>query len=84
MNYQYKMAQIPPHIAVDTKQKSDDVAAQYLQTVANKFAKEGWEFFRVDTITVTVQPTCLQLIFGQRMTTNAYYVITFRREVSRQ
>jgi hypothetical protein len=37
-------------------------AAYYLQTIANEYAAQGWEFYRVDTIGVVVEPGCLAFI----------------------
>jgi hypothetical protein len=78
--YEYRMQQIPPAIVVSKASKGTEAAA-YLEGIVNDMASDGWEFFRVDTIGVQVQPGCLGILGGQRQTNNAYYVVTFRREV---
>ncbi len=46
-------------------------------------ASEGWEFYRVDSIGVRVQPGCLGAVMlaisGQSVMTELYYVVTFRK-----
>jgi hypothetical protein len=79
MTYEYKMVQIPPTIVVKQKEFIGNEAAYYLQTLANEHAAQGWEFCRVDTIGVVVQPGCLASLFGARRTLTEYYVVTFRR-----
>ncbi len=53
-----------------------------MQTLANEYAAQGWEFYRVDTIGVVVQPGCLASLFGAQRTVTEYYVVTFRRPTS--
>ena len=66
---EYKMVQLPPNIRLQTSTQRGNEAAEYLQTVANKHAADGWEFFRIDTIGVTVPPGCLMGLLGQSSTT---------------
>ena len=75
--YRYQMVQIPPTIVVD-KDKGDQ-AAEYLHGVVNRYADNGWEFYRIDQIGVQVAPGCLGIIMGMRNETHSYHVITFRR-----
>ena len=77
--YKYKMLQIPPNVVVQRGNYTGEEAAKYLQNITNEQAQLGWEFYRVDTFTVHVQPGCLGLLFGQRQTTFDNYVVTFRR-----
>lgn len=77
--YTYKMVQVPPNIEVSQKNNHSGVAAHYLQSVVNEYAQQGWEFYRVDAIGVSVKPGCLAALFGQKNELNNYYVITFRR-----
>lgn len=78
--YEYFMVQVPPNIQV--KQSSGQDAAAYLQNVANQYASQGWEFYRVDTVGVMVAPGCLGMLMGGKQSFNEYYVITFRRQKS--
>lgn len=77
--YDYKMVQIPPTIQVKQKEYAGNEAAFYLQSVANEHAAQGWEFYRVDTVGVVIQPGCLASIFGAKRITTEYYVVTLRR-----
>jgi hypothetical protein len=78
-NYIYKMVQVPPTIAVQAKDHRGNEAAVYMESVVNQMANEGWEFLRVDTIGVQVQPGCLMSLLGQKTTETTYYVISFRK-----
>ncbi len=80
MNYQYKMIQIPPNIQITSKQERGQEAAVYLEDVVNKYADDGWEFFRVDTVGVKSEPGCLASLFGHKAELVSYYVVTFRKE----
>jgi hypothetical protein len=77
--YEYMMVQVPPTIVVKQKEQAGNEAAFYLQSIANQYAAQGWEFYRVDTVGVVVQPGCLASLFGAQRTTTEYYVVTFRR-----
>lgn len=79
MTYTYKMVQVPPTIAVKSKEYRGSEAATYLQDVVSQMARDGWEFYRVDPIGVQVQPGCLGSLLGQVVQERTFYVITFRR-----
>lgn len=78
--YKYKMVQIPPNIAVKMKGHKGNEAAAYLEEIVNQYAEEGWEFYRVDSIGVELQPGCLAALFGKKAEDSLYYVVTFRME----
>lgn len=79
MPYEYRMVQIPPNIEVRGVERGNE-AAQYIQTIANQQAQDGWEFYRVDTIGVAISPGCLGPLFGRSTEYTNYYVVTFRKE----
>jgi len=79
MQYDYKMIQIPPTIEIKETKAQGQEAALYLESLANDMAKEGWEFYRIDTIGVLMKPGCLRSLFGGKPTFVEYYVVTFRR-----
>ena len=79
MSYEYKMLQIPPRIQVKIKVALGNEAADYLETIVNKWSSENWEFYRVDTIGVVTTPGCLASLFGAKAVNLDYYVITLRR-----
>lgn len=78
-DYRYKMVQIPPNILVSESRARGTAAATYLENIVNEHAVEGWEFYRVDSIGVRVQPGCLMVLFGSGQATEVFYVVTFRR-----
>ena len=77
--YEYKMVQVPPGISVQSKDHRGNEAAAYLQTIVDSHAQDGWEFYRVDEIGVTVKPDCIAGLFGQTDSYSLYYVVSFRR-----
>ncbi len=78
--FEYKMVQIPPNIAVEMKSHKGNEAAAYLETVVNQYAADGWEFQRIDSIGVDLQPGCFDALKGKQAEKSIYYVITFRKE----
>ena len=79
MDYEYKMIQIPPTISVQASQHKGNEAAQYMEAIANSHSEQGWEFYRVDTLSVSIPPGCLAALFGDKGSQSQYYVMTFRR-----
>jgi hypothetical protein len=77
--YDYRMIQIPPNISVQRKAAQGTEAAAYLQDLVNQQSAQDWEFYRVDSIGVKLQPGCLGALFGQREQLVLYYVVAFRR-----
>lgn len=81
--YRYRMIQIPPTIQISERTPKSTAAATYLESLVSDQAEAGWEFYRVDSIGVRVQPGCLGalllLFSGQSSLTEQYYVVTFRR-----
>jgi hypothetical protein len=77
--FEYTMVQLPPTITVKAKEQQGNEAAMYLQNLANQYAAQGWEFYRVDTVGVVVQPGCLASVIGGKSQHFEYYVVTFRK-----
>lgn len=77
--YTYKMVQIPPNIEVKASKHKGNEAAIYLQNVVNEHAEEGWEFYRVDSIGVSVKGGCFDALMGKKDSMGSYYVISFRK-----
>lgn len=72
MSYEYKTAQIPANI----HSKNDNAAAGALQTVIDREAVDGWEFYRTDSFSTMKPQGCLGI--GQPLVL-AHNVATFRR-----
>ena len=80
MPYEYKMIQVPPNITVKSRNHQGNEAAYYLQSIANEQAGDGWDFYRVDAVGVTLEPGCIGGLFGRKAIQQQYYVITFRKD----
>lgn len=76
--YTYKMVQIAPSLVVNASQHRGQEAAEYMESIVNEWAAAGWEFYRIDTMSIYVPPGCLGL--GGQGTNTHYYVVTFRRQ----
>lgn len=81
MIYQYKMTQIPSNFVVQDSSGNSSVAADRLEKLANDYAKQGWEFYRIDTVNVSVKPGCWGGLLGRRAETAPYCIVTFRKEL---
>jgi len=78
MSYKYKVVQVPSLEVVRGAQVGDAVA-QCLETILNRHAQEGWEFYRVDCIGVRLFP---QAEFSGHMDAHtSFHVVTFRKPV---
>lgn len=77
--YIYKMVQVPPNIEVRAKEHRGNEAAAYLENVVNTYAEDGWEFYRIDTIGVSVKAGCLDALFGKKDVLSSFYVISLRK-----
>jgi hypothetical protein len=76
------MIQVPPNIAIAEKGQKGTEAANYLERIVNDMARKGWEFYRIDTIGVQVNPGCLGALTGKKQELIDYYVISFRKEIT--
>jgi hypothetical protein len=56
-----------------------DIIAGYVEREISSYASQGWEFCRMDAVNITEKPGCLGALFGQKETTTAYNMMTFRR-----
>jgi hypothetical protein len=79
--YAYKMVPIPPDFEAGREAPGGQDVAACLERVVNEYARQGWEFYRVDAVRVRARPGCLGSLLGFPERTVAYSVITFRRLV---
>ncbi len=76
--FTYKTVQLPKTIQVTAKNR-DTAAADMLQNVINQYSQQGWEFYRVDTVTTVQPPGCLGAFTGQREVYETLNVVIFRK-----
>ena len=55
--------------------------ATQLNQLINATAVKGWEFYRVDHLTIIIKNGCLATLAGNPYSTRTYDVVTFRRPV---
>jgi hypothetical protein len=75
--YEFKMVQLPQTFVL--KQDTGKEIAAHLEKLAKDMGVDGWEFFRVDSVGVQVQPGCMGALSGIRQSQAHYNVVTFRR-----
>jgi hypothetical protein len=80
MPQQYKMVQVPPSVAGKLSGGGEE-AAEYLQDIANKMAADGWEFQRMDAMTVVKPVGCFGLVMSAKGETVSVYVMTFAKPI---
>jgi len=80
--YEYKMVQVPRDLSVKMG-KAEGVAARYMQETVNANAVDGWEYYRMDNLTITEKPGCFNALFGQKEVYHSVGVLCFRREKNR-
>jgi len=74
---EFKMVQLPQTFVL--KQDTGKEIAAYLEKIAHEMGAQGWEFYRIDSVGVAVQPGCLAALAGTKQTMTYYNVVTFRR-----
>lgn len=80
VQYEYKMVQVPRDLAARIGDVDKGAGAVYMQKAVDEGVAGGWEFYRVDTLTITEKPGCLQSLLGQKEVLHALNIICFRRE----
>ena len=73
------MVQIPANFSAQEGQVQGNEIATYVQDWANKLAAQGWEFYRIDSMSMTVAPGCMTSLFGGGHQYMQYSIMTFRR-----
>lgn len=79
---QYRYLTVP--FVGSTRQSDKNPAitlASQLNNLINKTAVDGWEFYRVDHVSIIVRNGCLAALAGNPFTTQTYDVVIFRRLV---
>lgn len=61
------------------KNKGDTLAKQLHKTIAH-YAERGWEFYRVDALTIVIKNGCVASLTGNPFSSQVFDVVTFRRQ----
>jgi hypothetical protein len=81
MKYEYRVV---PFAGV-TKQKDrrpGATLANQLAGLIQEVAAEGWEFYRVDHVSINIRGGCLFGLFSAQVATQTYDMVIFRRPSS--
>lgn len=60
--------------------QSADIISQELQTIIDRYVKDGWEFYQLGEVNIEVAPGCLAGLFGARAVYVKYDQVIFRKE----
>ena len=61
---------------IETVRGNVDPAMQLFSEIINRYAREGWEYYSMESIAVTNKPGCFQAAI-----TTVYYMLIFSRDV---
>ena len=75
--YTYKTVPAPMNLAIRQETEMAGAVASFGQII-NQECRDGWEFYSMETITVTTNPGCFSF---QKPTSNAYNMLVFRKQV---
>lgn len=76
--YEYNMVQMSSSVE-NSRRGQPGSAAAYLQHIVEKYAVDGFEFYRVDSLGVLDPPGCIAGVFGGKHEYHSVHVATFRR-----
>jgi len=76
-NYEYKCVPGPNELVVKTFEESATAVRSYAKLI-NKEASEGWEFYSLETMSVTQAPGCFGM--GPKTPPIVLNMLVFRRE----
>lgn len=77
----YAMFRIPPTLKAEKRDHVGNEVAQYLEEMANRLGKEGWEFIGVHQVGLERPPGCLTAFSGRSGIPEIHYIAAFRREL---
>jgi tRNA A37 threonylcarbamoyltransferase TsaD len=70
---------VEPFIGNIKESENIRLVAEQLQNMINKAVSGGWEFDRIDTIQISVQPGCLGALLGAKNSLITHNFVIFRR-----
>jgi hypothetical protein len=76
--YAYKMVQLPQTYVL--KKDTGHEISDHLESLVLQMGEKGWEFYRIDSVGVAVNPGCLAAMLGQKQSMTYYNIVTFRQE----
>lgn len=75
--YEYKV--VPFTGSVKSSASNSEVSSQ-LETVIEREATDGWEFYQLNNVNVEVKPGCLGSLLGGQVSYQQIDQVIFRRE----
>jgi hypothetical protein len=78
--YEYRTIPFAGKTQESDKTPGRTLAAQ-LEHLINTSVGKGWEFYRVDHLTIVIKNGCLAALSGNPYSTRTYDVVIFRRPV---
>lgn len=73
--YEYRMEPFPETL------RSRAEIAHHLETFSATVAAKGWEFYRIDNVSVQIPNGCLASLIGQPYRLEHVHIMTFRKPI---
>lgn len=80
-HWQYRV--VRASMVLESSKCDGSEAALYVQNLLNKYARDGWEFHGMETMTEETPPGCLA-IFTREVTRSVFYMVVFKRWIEVQ
>ena len=78
--YAYKTVPAPTNISV-ASDKDRAKAVETFSGLINAECKDGWDFYSMENLSVSVKPGCLASLFGAKETFTYFNMLVFKKEV---
>ena len=76
--YEYKTVPAPANLTI-VSAKATVGAIESFSALINQECTDGWEFYSMENIAVSVNPGCLGFLTGNKASTAHFNMLVFRR-----
>ena len=79
MAFESKTVMAPILLQIRNAKEAEQAVASYGEYI-NLHAVDGWEFYSLESVSLSENPGCLGVLFGKKEQVTTYYMMVFRRE----
>lgn len=77
--YTYKTVPAPTVLIANNKTEQEHAVSMFGELI-NEECRDGWEFYSLETIAVSVSQGCLAALFGAKDTKTVFNMLVFRKQ----
>lgn len=77
--YTYKTVPAPTNLVVNSDKEREGAVSQF-SSLINAECVDGWEFYSMESITVSQKPGCLAAMVGGKETHAYFNMLVFRKK----